>query len=273
MKIKIRFNCEDLEINYGRDCYLELSKEYADFKKKLKPILKRNMPKVLKDISKTLNINDWIITVDIYNNFFSEYKDCLGAFILVSSKDMSINGELIFRDGDLEFDEENFKDRFTLFTYSNQKIVINCFKQHATPYLVLRSYINNDFSFSRFNVDKIIYNQVQYENLLILMKLTDINLLKYGEIYCKSQSFLVSDSIKWMHHYKITQGIKQNNGFVEYDTISKLHPIEHSGMKDFLNVFIESKILNVDREIVDSLEDLNFEQIKELIEISKVVNY
>jgi hypothetical protein len=261
---KIKLNVK-MEWFYTQEPELHILKYFKNRK------IKKNLKIALKDISKTLNIYDWNVIINIRSMYEDEPME-YSIRIELKSKINNISGSIKFANiSKLLSKEEKTPIRFLKdfhYIHKNNIFFNTLVSNKETIFLTLyniREYRESFVYYPPIDNKEITQFKNKHEDFLKHLN-NDHNFDLVESKECASQVFYVCDKIYWSTSYVLPSGNYErdcNNGF------SNIRNITENDTKTLLCAMIEGEIINITQDV----EEVLLCDIKDILAMSELIGY
>jgi len=259
MKIKLNVKYEWYSEN---EIVLHILNNFKRNNRKIKKFLKIS----IKDISKTLNVYDWNIIINIRKTYTGTSMKYY-CNIKLQSKINNINGDLMFADIKEILSNTGYLKYFQYIPKDNSFFNKLVDDKH-TVFLILSNYQENNgkvIDFQPIENEEITDFKNKHEGFLKYIHNNNIYTFIAYKKDCRLQSFYVSDKIYWRCSYcfPYVQDAQSMMGHTNFREIK-----EHD-TKTFLRSMIEASVININQDI----EEVLTWDIKDIFAMSKLIGY
>jgi hypothetical protein len=232
-----------------------------------KRLLKKHLKLVLTNISNTLKIYDWDITISVIDNGAYYYS----IDIELKDKNSNLSGVLMYCEKS-DFNKHSKKTQHILKGFRHD-IIINSldikpnFKNENNIFmLVIRDFSKEEnlLEFSAIEHPLIQDFKNKYEVLYNYLIKENIYVFSPDNVFCGLKNFYISDDIYWNSAYTFNS----NNSVAKFD-FSNVRKIHLNDEKTFILSMIEAHVININQDI----EEVLTWDINDIFAMSKLIGY
>lgn len=275
IKLKIKYKVVSyplpLRVKLSNICSFFHIKIIKEFISSVEPTLKSKLPELLANPSILLNNYEWVVTINIDYSELQDLRNRFAITIQISTHDEQIKNMTLVTSDDT--------DTFTLFLDKNVSFKSYCdFLSSLTPECASLNYLfvpSNKLNFDKFNH--------LYQNLYsFLNEVNSKDLIPNKNISISNLTFLIDSKIKWHANYKPSNMMyidfinchiaffgttgQGKSEFIKH--FQKYYALEETSIKTFL-----FSLMNEDMVNNEYIEEITDDNVFEILEITKLLNY
>lgn len=232
-----------------------------------KRLLKKRLKLVLTNISATLNINEWDITINVIDNGAYYYS----IDIELKDKNSNLSGALMYCEK-TEFNQYTKNTQYILKSFRHDVIINSLdiksnFKNENNIFmLVIRDFSKEEnlLEFSTIEHPLIQDFKKKYESFYNYLIKENIYDFSPNNVFCGLKNFYISDDIYWNSAYTFNS----NHSIARFD-FSNIRKINLNEEKVFILSMIEAKVIHINQDI----EEVLTWDIKDIFAMSKLIGY